>query len=75
MLSLKRALRIRQPVVLVAWLDGGCVVVHDRSGVAVKRIIIKPSHRRYRAPRLDIHDATAAASDDEATAEPWSLTA
>ena len=26
----------------------------------------KPSHRRYRAPRLDIHDATAAASDDEA---------
>ena len=26
----------------------------------------KPSHRRYRAPRLDIHDATAAASEDEA---------
>ena len=26
----------------------------------------KPSHRQYRAPRLDIHDATSAASDDEA---------
>ena len=33
-LAAARALRIRQPVVLVAWLDRGFVVVHDRAIVS-----------------------------------------
>ena len=35
-LAAARALRIRQPVVLVAWLDRGFVVVHDRFGLSFR---------------------------------------